>query len=65
MKSLKFYCETCEMQFINVYLPFILCLKLLLTLSGITIDVSPGFHINEPVINFSALIMVLIIVKHP
>ena len=62
MKSLKFYYETCEMQFINVYLPFILCL-LLLTMSGITIDVSPGFHINEPVINFSALIMVLIIVK--
>ena len=59
MKSQKFYCE---MQFIDVYLPLTLYL-LLLTLSGITIDVSHGFHINEPVMNFSALIMVLIIVK--
>ena len=49
MKSPKFYCV---MQYIDVLLP--------LTLSQndplrITIYVSPGFHINEPVINFSAL----------
>ena len=60
MKSLKFYCV---MQFIDVLLPLTLSIDTPFDPLRKTIDVSPGFHINEPVINFSALNMVLIIVK--